>query len=122
MTPLIDGDILLHELGWSGQFKDKETGDEILLDFELVAEMLDEKIRLICLDVDATQPPVLYLTDSPWLNERVNKERKWQGLPPLPYSEGTSWLPASLIRVHDTTQNHFTSTTSLLTYVLITKW
>lgn len=88
MTPLIDADILLHELGWSGQFKDKETGEEILLDFELVAEMLDQKIKLICEDVDATEPPILYITNSEWLTDRINKERKWTGEDPLVYVPG----------------------------------
>lgn len=57
MTPLIDGDILLHELGWSGQFKDKETEEEVLLPFEHVQKLLDKKIENICYDVEATNPP-----------------------------------------------------------------
>jgi 5'-3' exonuclease, C-terminal SAM fold len=88
MKPLIDADILLHELGWSGQFKDKETKEEILLDFELVAEMLDEKIRLICEDVEADEPPLLFLTNSEWLNEQTNKELRRRGEPDRPYVEG----------------------------------
>lgn len=79
MIPLIDADILLHELGWSGQFKDKETKEDILLDFELVAEMLDQKIKLICEDVDATHPPILFITNSEWLNKHLNRERRWFG-------------------------------------------
>ena len=88
MIPLIDADILLHELGWSGQFKDKESGEEILLDFEFVAEMLDEKIKLICLDVDATEPPILFITDSEWLNKQTNRLRKWKGEPEKPFFKG----------------------------------
>ena len=52
MRPLIDGDILLYEIGFSGEFKDEETGEPALLDFDRVAILLDEKIRLICDDVD----------------------------------------------------------------------
>lgn len=85
MRPLIDADILLHELGWSGQFKDKESGEEVILDFEKVKDMLDEKIRLICEDVDATEPPILFVTNSQTLTDRVNKLRKWQGLSPIPF-------------------------------------
>lgn len=78
MKPLIDGDILLHELGWSGQFKDKETGEEVLLPFETVQGLLDEKIRLICEDVDATEPPTIYLTNSEWLTKHINKSQRYQ--------------------------------------------
>ena len=81
MTPLIDADILLHELGWSGQFKDKDTGEEVTLDFERVKDMLDEKIRLICADVEATEDPILFVTDSEEIVRRTNKLRQWQGLP-----------------------------------------
>lgn len=88
MKPLIDADILLHEVGWSGQFKDKETEEDILLDFDQVALILDEKIRVICDEVGATEAPTLFVTDNPLLNQRVNKERKWQGLEPLEYRPG----------------------------------
>jgi hypothetical protein len=73
MTPLIDGDILLHELGWSGQFKDKETGEEIISPFDRVQELLDEKIKHICREVDADQPPIIFLTDSVWLAEQQGR-------------------------------------------------
>lgn len=79
MQPLIDGDILLHELGWSGQFRDKETGEDILFDFEKVSEMLDEKIRLICFDVDADENPIIFITNSQTITDSVNRLRKWQG-------------------------------------------
>lgn len=85
MKPLIDADILLHEVGWSGQFKDKETGEEILFDFDRVADILDDKIRVICDEVEASEPPTLFVTNNEKLNEQLNKERKWQGLEPLPY-------------------------------------
>lgn len=64
MLPLIDADVLCHEIGWSAQFKDKETGEEILFDFDKAALLLDEKIKLICMEVGATQPPILFLSAS----------------------------------------------------------
>lgn len=79
MRPLIDGDILLHEIGWSGEFNDKDSGEYILLSSEHVIELLDEKIRLICEDVDATEPPTLYFSSSQEIVERINKLRRWQG-------------------------------------------
>lgn len=65
MRPLIDGDILLHEIGWSSEFKDKETGEEILLPFSTVADMLDTKIEDICSQVNATEEPTIFFTASP---------------------------------------------------------
>lgn len=67
MKALIDGDILLHELGWSGEFKDKETGNFVLLEFEHVAELLDKKIELINQEVYATEKPTLFITNSEWI-------------------------------------------------------
>lgn len=84
MIPLIDGDILLHEIGWSGEFPDEE-GEIVILDFERVAGLLDRKIELICEDVDATGPPMIYITGSKEIIERENKERKWRGEDPLEY-------------------------------------
>jgi len=41
--------------------------------------MLDEKIRLICLDVEATEKPVIYLTDSEWLTTQRNRRARLAG-------------------------------------------
>ncbi len=73
MKPLIDGDILLHEIGWSGEFKDKETGESVLFDFDKVAEILDQKIAVICDEVGATAPPLIYFTNNPKTNEQILK-------------------------------------------------
>lgn len=85
MKPLIDGDILLHEIGWSGEFKDKDTEEEVLFDFNKVIEILEDKIRLICGEVGATQPPTIYLTNSPTLNDQLNMFKRWQGEPEQEY-------------------------------------
>ena len=85
MIPLIDADILLHELGCSGEFKNKEeqdgleVGEIVLFPFEKVQELLDEKIRGICLDVDATGPPILFITNSDWITKHLNRIRKYTG-------------------------------------------
>lgn len=88
MQPLIDADVLLHEIGWSGEFKDKETGEPVLLPPDEVISLLDNKIKGICLDVDATQPPILYVTDSEWLANWENRRRKKQGLEPREFIRG----------------------------------
>lgn len=74
MQPLIDGDILLHEIGWSGEFKDKETKEEILLPTEHVFDLLDKKIQGICHDVEADAPPIIFFSDSEWLAKKQGRE------------------------------------------------
>lgn len=71
MTPLIDADVLLHELGWSGEFKDGETGELVLFPFEKVQELLDAKIELICDEVGASKPPILFLSNTEFLSEKL---------------------------------------------------
>lgn len=79
MTPLIDGDILLHEIGWGGEFKDIETGEEILLPFEHVQELVDRKIEGICYDVEATKPPTIFITDSQDIKKMIDRRNKFSG-------------------------------------------
>lgn len=73
MLPLIDGDILLYELGFSGEIFDEDSGEIVPLSFDRVAELLDRKIELICEDVEATEPPILFLTGRKdvWNNPRL---------------------------------------------------
>lgn len=73
MQALIDADVLLHEIGWSGEFKDKETGEPVLLPPEEVIDLLDKKIRGICLDTESTEDPILFITDSQWLCDWDNR-------------------------------------------------
>jgi hypothetical protein len=84
----IDGDILLHELGWSGQFKDNETGEDILLSWDHVYDLLQAKIEEICLEVGATEPPTFFITDSQWIADVENRACKWNGEHPREFQEG----------------------------------
>lgn len=85
MQPLIDADILLHEIGWSGEFKDKDTGDDVLLPFETVEGILNKKIALICDDVGASKPPILFVTASEELCKSYNRTAKYQGREEVKY-------------------------------------
>lgn len=49
----------------------------MLFPFEKVQELLDEKIRGICYDVEATEPPLLFLTNSPEVTEIVNRSMRF---------------------------------------------
>jgi hypothetical protein len=82
MKPLIDADVLRYEVGFSGQIKDEE-GNDVFLDFDRVAELLDDKIKLICNEVGATEPPTLYLSADAFLIKELNRRRKLAGEEPL---------------------------------------
>lgn len=78
MKPLIDADVLRYELGFSAEYTDDE-GQEQVMDFEFVADLLAQKVREICEEVWATEPPTLYLTMDRRLHEaqcRRSKEEK----------------------------------------------
>lgn len=73
MKPLIDGDILLYEIGFSGEIKG-EDGEQVILPFDRVIELFDKKIELICDDVEATEPPTIYLTGDKHLWKIYNRQ------------------------------------------------
>ena len=79
MKPLIDGDILLHEIGWSGEFKDSDSGEMVLLDFDHVQGILDSKIQGICDDAEATEEPTIFFSDSEVINNSLKKSEKFLG-------------------------------------------
>lgn len=81
MQPLIDADLLVHELGWSSEFLDKETGENILFNFDRVVDLLDERINIICQEVGYTKPPILFFTNSKFLTHQENKRKKLVGEP-----------------------------------------
>lgn len=90
MTPCIDGDILVYELASCGEYEeqDPDTGEMIkhIRDFEFVKELTEDRIRGICLDVEATQPPILFFTGSEYRLKLHNRDRISSGLEPLQLS------------------------------------
>ena len=54
MKPLIDADILRYEIGFSGEYKD-EDGVNQVREFEFLDELLENKIKDICAEVNATE-------------------------------------------------------------------
>lgn len=82
MRALIDGDVLLHELGWSAEFTSTEEdskGEEILFHFDKVEQSIKNKIAVIQNEVEATEPPLIFLTNSEYINTKLNKRRRWLG-------------------------------------------
>jgi len=84
-TALIDGDILLYECGFAGEYKDEETGEKAPKNFEDVKEILDQRILEICEAVEATERPLIFLTGDERLLKSVNKERSRRGEEALPW-------------------------------------
>lgn len=82
MQPLLDGDILVYEIGSVAQYINEETGEIIPRPWEWVEEAIDYKIKDICKAVGATEKPILYLTGDEWL---VNMKRRVR--PSLPIYE-----------------------------------
>lgn len=76
MQPLIDADVLRYEVGFAAEtyWKDKEG----TVPFDVVAEILDNRIGNICALVDATQPPILFLTGKTNFRNDIAKRKKYK--------------------------------------------
>lgn len=82
MKPLIDADVLRYEIGFSAEYVD-ENGEVQIREWEFVQELFDQKIKEICEEVWATEPPTLYLTMDRTLHEYQCRRSK----------EGTEYVP-----------------------------
>lgn len=79
MRCLIDADILVYELASCGQYKEEDSDDIIVRDFDFVADLLDQKIKEIEGECWATEPSLLFLTNDSTLNKLWNRQRKTEG-------------------------------------------
>jgi hypothetical protein len=86
MQPLIDMDILLHEIGWASQkVEDLPTGEkgEVIQPFNTVAAWFDEKIQEICLAVGTlgyrADPPILFYTVGHNFRYDIAKSKPYKG-------------------------------------------
>lgn len=113
MKCLIDADVLLHELGWSGQFKDKETGEEVLLPFETVADLLKEKIRVIEYECEADEPSTLFISSSPFIVDTWNRSATYFGRPLVTHEDNFRYAVSKTKPYKGTRKNpkpfHFTN-------------
>lgn len=78
MQPLIDGDVLLYEIGFAG-----ETGwqGEDIPPFDYVADLLDTRISNICHSVGANLSPILFLTGKTNFRNDIAKRQKYKDRP-----------------------------------------
>jgi 5'-3' exonuclease len=80
MQPLIDGDVLRYEIGYAAETGWQQPG---FPPFDYVAELLDSRIANICAIVEATAPPILYLTGPTNFRNEIAKRQKYKERPSL---------------------------------------
>lgn len=74
---LLDGDILVYEFGFVGQFKDESTGEVIMKNFDTVEEHIDQKIKEIKEDCMSDEEPLIFLTGDHHLAKILNRRPAW---------------------------------------------
>jgi 5'-3' exonuclease len=80
MQPLVDADVLLYEVGFAAEAGWQQPG---FPSFDYAAELLDNRIANICAMVEATQPPILYLTGKTNFRTEIAKLRQYKERPSL---------------------------------------
>lgn len=87
MQPLIDLDVIRYEIGFCGEYDevDEETGEKVhhIREFDFVQQLLEDRIRGICLDVEATMPPIGFLTGSSLSTRIINRANSFSEQPPM---------------------------------------
>lgn len=78
MLPLLDGDVLLYEVGFGAETAWQEEG---LPPFDFAADILDNKIANICAMVGGTSPPIIYLTGKTNFRTEIAKRQKYKERP-----------------------------------------
>jgi hypothetical protein len=81
---LIDTDVVLYEACFGGEYRDEDTGEKIVRDFEPVASLFDQKIKEIEDACWADEDSDLFLTGNAFLLRLENRKRKREGLEALP--------------------------------------
>lgn len=79
-TALLDADILLYEIGYSGQIIDKETKELHIYSWEEVRGFLDKKLEIIISESESDDL-CLYFTNTKRINKMLNREREREARP-----------------------------------------
>jgi len=93
MKVLLDSDIICYEIGFSSQ-KLNEEGELEVASWDFAQDLLEKKIKLINEEAEATEPPLLFLTGSHYLNKVLNKQREREEQPKKEYVENFRVLAA----------------------------
>jgi hypothetical protein len=78
LTALIDADVLRYEIGAVGEYDDKETGEHVVRDFDLVRTMFDERVQQILTGAGATSYK-LFLTGDRHSRRMVERQGRRTG-------------------------------------------
>lgn len=78
MQPLIDADVLVYECGFAAEAGWKQDGAP---PFEYAAEHLDNRVAAICQAVEASMPPILFLTGKDNFRNQIAKRQKYKDRP-----------------------------------------
>ena len=71
-TALIDADILVHEIGWGCEGRDRDSGEPYLLGLDTAIDILEAKIEDICKGAGCEQHQ-LFLSSTEWLEKKLNQ-------------------------------------------------
>ena len=74
MTPLVDADVILYEIGFAAETGWQQPG---VPPFDYVADLVDNRIGNICALSGATQPPILFFTGKTNFRTEIAKRRKY---------------------------------------------
>jgi 5'-3' exonuclease len=85
MQCLVDGDCLVYEIAFCAQYKDEETQEEKVREFEFVEELLLQRLKEIEEECWATEKSRIFLTANEYTIRVLNRKRKRQGLEPIEY-------------------------------------
>jgi hypothetical protein len=75
--------------------------------WEFAQELLDNRIKFISSEVEATEPPLLFLTNTKRINKLLNKQRKREGDKPKDYVENFRIEVAESITKDDTDSKEY---------------
>lgn len=78
MQPLIDGDILLYEIGYAAEAGWQKEG---VPSFDYAEQLLEQRIANICAMVEATASPIIYLTGKTNFRTEIAKLRPYKDRP-----------------------------------------
>jgi 5'-3' exonuclease len=94
MQPLIDGDILLYEIGFAAEAGWQQAG---FPSFDYVAELLHNRIGNICAITESTAPPILFITGKTNFRNDIAKRTPYKERPsnkPWHYKNLKAYIPS----------------------------
>lgn len=117
MKNLLDGDVLLYEVGFGSQWTDEE-GELIFNSFDRVVNLLEDKLREIREATDGDDDPIFYLTGNPHILKRENRLRKIRGEEPLEYVTPFREVVAVTQKYKDRPSSKPYHYTNLISYIM----